>query len=390
MVQDSIKCPKCGEAIPLSEALSHDIEERARRKYESQLSKKETEFQTRLQGQHKELESKAKKQAKEEMSSEIADLTAQVEENKSKLAKAQQNELSLLKRKRELEDREKGLELETERKLSEQRQKIEEAVRVRFEEQHRLKDSEKDKLLSDTQRQVDELKRSIEQGSQQMQGEVLELELEEMLKREFPFDSIEPVSKGIRGADIIQTVKTQSGRVCGKILWEAKRVKNWSDSWIQKLKDNQAEAKADISVLVSQALPTGFHHFRKINDIWVTDIPSTSSLALALRTVLIQVAHARELESGKDGKKDLIYSYVTGSEFRNRVSAIVEGFQAMKEDLEAEKRAMQKIWGKREKQIEKILSNTAGMHGDLEGLAGTALPQIKVLELPTASQLLEH
>ena len=203
-----------------------------------------------------------------------------------------------------------------------------------------------------------------------------------MFKREFPFDVIEAVSTGVRGGDIIQTVKTQSGRTCGIILWETKRVKNWSDSWIAKLKDDQGAAKADLAVLVSEALPSGFHHFRHINGVWVTDIPSALSLALALRMALIQTANAKELESGKDDKKDLIYRYVTGSEFRNRVTAIIEGFRAMKEDLESERRAMQKIWASREKQIERIISNTAGMHGDLEGLAGPALPQIKILELP--------
>jgi hypothetical protein len=255
-------------------------------------------------------------------------------------------------------------------------------VSSRFEEQHKLKDAEKDKKLYDALKQVDELKRKMEQGSQQTQGDVLELEIEEMFKREFPFDVIEAVSTGVRGGDIIQTVWTQSGRTCGIILWETKRVKNWSESWIAKLKDDQGDAKADLAVLVSEALPQGFHHFRQINGVWVTDIPSALSLAIALRMVLIQTANAKEIEIGKDDKKDLIYRYVTGPEFRNRVTAIIEGFRAMKEDLESERRAMQKIWASREKQIERIISNTAGMHGDLEGLAGTALPQIKILELP--------
>lgn len=382
MSQDSIKCPKCGEIIPLSEALSHDIEERARQKYETRLSEKETEYQARLKKQREELESKLKKQAEETVGAEIADLRVQAEDANRKLKQAQENELALRKKQRELEEKEKTLELETARKIDEERGKIEASVLMRIEEQHKLKDAEKDKKLSDALRQVEELKRKMEQGSQQAQGEALELELEELFKREFPFDIIEPVSKGVRGADIIQTVKTQSGRACGKILWETKRVKNWSESWIPKLKDDQRDAKADISVLVSEALPAGFHHFRQIDDVWVTDIPSALFLALALRMALIKEANAKEIERGKDDKKDLIYRYVTSAEFRNRVIAIIDAFRAMKEDLEAEKRAMQRIWGNREKQIERIISNTAGMYGDLEGLAGPALQQIKILELP--------
>lgn len=397
MSQDSIKCPNCGTAIPLSEALSHDIEERARQNYEKQLTENkkkhdselkelEKDLDSRLQKQRKELEVKLKKQAEEAVGADIADLKAQAEESNLKLKKAENNELALRKKQRELEDREKNLELETIRKLDEEKKKIEDAVGSRFKEQHKLKDAEKDKKLTDALKQVDELKRKMEQGSQQTQGDVLELELEGMFKREFPFDIIEAVSTGVRGGDIIQTVKTQSGRTCGIILWETKRVKNWSESWIAKLKDDQGNAKADLAVLVSEALPSGFHHFRQINGVWVTDIPSALSLALALRMALIQTANAKELESGKDDKKDLIYRYVTGPEFRNRVTAIIEGFRAMKEDLESERRAMQKIWASREKQIERIISNTAGMHGDLEGLAGTALPQIKILELPLTEE----
>jgi hypothetical protein len=400
MAQDSIKCPKCGTIIPLSEALSHDIEERARQNFEKQLAENkrkhdaelkelEKDLDSRLQKQRKELEAKLRKQAEEAVSADIADLKARAEESNIKLKKAENNELALRKKQRELEDREKNLELETVRKIDEEKKKIEDAVCVRFEEQHKLKDAEKDKKLTDALKQVDELKRKMEQGSQQTQGDVLELELEEMFKREFPFDVIEAVSTGVRGGDIIQTVKTQSGRMCGIILWETKRVKNWSDSWIAKLKDDQGAAKADLAVLVSEALPQGFHHFRHINGVWVTDIPSALSLALALRMALIQTANAKELESGKDDKKELIYRYVTGPEFRNRVTAIIEGFRAMKEDLESERRAMQKIWASREKQIERIISNTAGMHGDLEGLAGTALPQIKILELPDSDLIQE-
>ncbi len=414
MPQDSIKCPKCGTIIPLTEALSHDIEERARQQYQLELDKSQKVFQSRLEekekellkkleserkvlaakteeleerlkNQRKELETKLREEAKEAVGTEMADLKIQVDASKKKLKEAQEHELSLRKIARELEEKEKSLELETARRIDEARKKIEENSYNRFEEQHKLKDAEKDKRLTDALRQVEELKRKMEQGSQQAQGEVLEVELEELFKREFPFDEIEPISKGVKGGDILQTVKTQTGRTCGKILWETKRTKNWSESWIQKLKDDQRDAKADLAVLVSETLPAGFHHFRQLNGVWVTDIPSTFSLALALRVVLIQVATAKEIESSKDDKKDLIYRYVTGPEFRNRVTAIIEGFRSMKEDLDSEKRAIQRIWEKREKQIERIISNTAGMYGDLEGLSGNALPQIKILELPGES-----
>ena len=372
MTKETIKCPNCGEEIELSEAISHDIEIRLKQRYEKEIGKIQKSF-----------EEKAKKEAQELVNLKTSDLKEQLEEKTKNLEEAQKHELALRKKQRELEEKEEKLELELSRKIDDERQKIIEKASQGFEEKHRLKDAEKDKQLNDMKTQIDELKRKAEQGSQQMQGEVLELELEESLKEEFPFDDIEPVAKGTRGGDIIQIVKTQSGRICGKILWETKRTKTWSDSWIQKLKDDQREAKADMAILASESLPKGFHHFRQISGVWVTDIISAVSLALALRVVLIQVAREREVQVGKKEKMEIAYNYLTGSEFRNRVEAIVESFIAMKEDLEAERRAMQKIWAKREKQIERVISNTAGMHGDLQEIAGASLPAIKTLKLPT-------
>jgi len=371
VTKETIKCPDCGAVIELSEAISHDIEVRLKQQYENEIGKTK-----------KAIEEKAKKEAQESLNIKISDLNEQLEEKTKNLKEAQRQELELRKRQRELVEKEEKLELELSRKIDAERQKIIQKTSKEFEETHRLKDAEKDKQLDDMKKQIDELKRKSEQGSQQMQGEVLELELEESLKEEFPFDVIEPVAKGVKGGDIIQTVKTQSGRICGKILWETKRTKNWSDSWIQKLKDDQRDAKADLAILVSETLPKGFHHFRLISGVWVTDILSAVSLALALRVVLIQVARERETQVGKKEKMELAYNYLTGQEFRNRVEAIVESFTAMKADLEAERRAMLKIWAKREKQIERVISNAAGMHGDLQEIAGSSLPTIKMLELP--------
>ena len=375
MAQETIKCPKCGEIIKLSDAISQDIERAIKTKYEK-------EIEDRLKEEKKQLEAKAKKEAKESVNLELTDLKEQLSEKSKKIEEIQKQELELRKRQRELEDKEKAMELELARKLDAERQKIAEKSARELEESHRLKDAEKDKQLADMRKQIEELKRKAEQGSQQTQGEVLEVELEQLLKVDFPFDEIEPVSKGVRGADVIHTVKTQSNRLCGKILWETKRTKAWSDGWIQKLKDDQREAKADLAVIVSETLPKGFHHFRQIKGIWVTDIPSALSLALALRVILVQVTKTKEIQTGKEEKQEIVYNYLTGPEFRNHVQAIMEGFVAMKKDLDSEKRAMANIWAKREKQIERVVLNIAGMHGDLEGIVGATLPAIKILELP--------
>lgn len=451
MAKETIKCPKCGNEIEISQIIAQDLEAEIQKRYEKKMQewrkdelervkiqsnkeanevfskkieqltkeleerekkileskaferklvKREEELKTKelklmkeyevkederkkqFESEKQIIEEKANKRAEESIRLEMEDLKARLKERDEKLEKSERQELELRKIKRGLEEEKKNIELEMMRRLDQERQKIEEKVKRESEESHKLKDLEKDKQFEDMRIQIVELKRKAEQGSQKIQGEVMEIELGKILKDEFLFDEIEPVSSGIRGADIIQTVKTQSGRICGKILWESKRTKNWSDTWIQKLKDDQREAKADIAVIVSETLPKGFHHFRQIKDIWIADLPSTLSLALALRVMLIQVAKTQELQTGKEEKMEIVYNYLIGPEFRNRVQAIAEAFITMKNDLDTERRAIENIWAKREKQISRVVSNISGMRGDLEGIVGASLPSIKILKLP--------
>ena len=311
----------------------------------------------------------------------------QLAETQKNLEDAQKIELEFRNKQRELEKEKQRLELDVARKVDEERNKIREETLQIATEGHKLKDAEKEKQLESMRKQIDGLKRKAEQGSQKIQGEVLEIELEEMLSQDFPFDVIEPVSPGIKGGDIVHTINTQSGKYCGKILWETKRTKTWNEKWIQKVKDDQRNAKADIAVIVSEALPDGFHHFRQIDGVWVTDIPSASSLALALRVILTKAANERRMQAGKEEKMEVVYGYLTGLEFKNRVEAIVETFISMKDDLEREKAVAQRHWAKREKNIGRVIANTVGMYGDLEGIAGAALPAIKMLELPLEQEV---
>ena len=394
MNQKMITCPKCGEKFELSEAISHDIEDEIKKKYENekqklianygiQLAAKDEEFRKKMDNEKNKIVEDTKTSLEKSYKNRFTDLEEQLKEKETQIEEGRNMEIELLKQQRQLEEKNRKIELDFLRKIETERKKIIEDLSGELEEKNRLILAEKDKQLNDMKNQIDVLKRKAEVSSQQLKGEVLELELEDLLKNEFQFDEISPITKGMKGADIIQIVKTQSGKSCGKILWETKRTKSWSDSWIQKLKDDQRSEKADIAVLVSEVLPKGFSNFRQIKGVWVSEISSSLSLGLALRVVLIQVAREQEFQKGNKEKMELIYSYLTGPEFRNRVEAVIEGFVAMKIELDAEKRSMEKIWSKREKQIEKVVYNLSGMHGDLEGIAGKALPAVKALELPS-------
>ena len=231
------------------------------------------------------------------------------------------------------------------------------------------------------QRQIEDLKRRAEQGSQQLQGEVQELDLESQARAAFAMDTIEPVPKGEHGGDVIQRVTGPLGQHCGTILWESKRTKNWSDGWLPKLRDDQRAAKADIALIVTQALPKDMDSFNLIDGVWVTSPRYAMHLAIALRQSLIEVAAARKAGEGQQTKMEMLYQYLTGPRFRHRIEAIVEKFADMHDDLEKERRATTRLWAKREAQIRCVVDSTAGMYGDLQGIAGKTLHEIEGLEV---------
>ncbi|MBL7959162.1 DUF2130 domain-containing protein [bacterium] len=375
MKEQTIKCPQCGQIIELNQALSSqislEIEEKLR-----------LEFNQKFKDEKGKLEAKIKKEKEDELGIQLKDLQEQLNEKTDKLNDARQKELDLLKKQRDLEEREHTFKLEMERKHTEERNKIRNDVLSKLSEEHRMKDAEKEKQINDLRKQIEELNRKAEQGSQQSQGEVMEVELENALRQTFRHDNIEPVPKGVKGADVMQHVYSKSGQLCGTILWESKRTKNWSDGWIQKLKDDQREVKASIAVIVSAVLPKDVSYIGNNEGVWITDFSTAMGLAAVLRTNIIEITQTQNSMMGRNEKKDLLYNYLSSQVFRQRIEAIVESFKAMNDDLESEKRAMYKIWEKRKKQIDRVVQNTSEMHGELEGIMGNALPPVQMLELP--------
>lgn len=375
MASFSVVCPNCGKEIEISQALTHSIEEKIARKFEGDYRKRLADA-----------EAAAAEKARGELTVELETAAKELEEERGKVREFARRELSLLKEKKELADRAERLDLEVARRIDEERKSIAAEVATRKDEEYRLREAEKEHKIADLLKQIDELKRRAEQGSMQAQGEVQELELENILRAEFPADAVTEISKGVRGADCMQEVFTGAGRSCGKILWESKRTKNWSHAWVDKLKEDQREAKADIAVIVSQALPEGLRHVGHLGGIWVCDFPSAVGMAHILRAGLVDVAAARASVVGKNEKMELLFEYLSGVEFRNAVQGVIESFGQMKDDLESEKRAMERQWAKREKQATKALLNMARMYGGIQGIVGKSLPGIPALELPPGGE----
>ncbi|MFZ1803066.1 MAG: DUF2130 domain-containing protein [Nitrospira sp.] len=413
MTEPTITCPNCKVEIKLTESLAAPLIESTRRDFEKRLALKDSDIAKKEEvlREREEAVSKAKqaiddqvaekilverakivseesKKAKLALQSDIdqrdrayAELQDVLTQRDIKLAEAQQAQADLIRQKRELDDAKRELELTVEKRVQDGLLATREQAKKEAEEGLKLKVMEKEQTIASMQTQIEELKRRAEQGSQQLQGEVQELELEAVLRTKFPRDTIDPVPKGEFGGDALQRVIGPLGQVCGTILWESKRTKNWSDGWLVKLRDDQRTAKADIAIIVSQTLPKDIESFDLVDGIWVTNAKSVFSLAVALRHSLIELASARQALDGQQTKTEMVYQYLTGPRFRHRVEAIVEAFSSMQEDLDREKRAITKQWAKREEQIERVMQATVGMYGDLQAIAGKSLQEIEGLEL---------
>jgi hypothetical protein len=410
--EPTIVCPSCKTAIPLTESLAAPLIESTRRAFEQRIADKDAEVAqreaairqqqaalakaresideevaARLREERKAIAEEEARRARQRMADELdkkgqelAELQEILKERDVKLAEAQKAEAELLRKQRALDDAKREMELTIEKRVQQSLAEIRQQAKQDAEEALRLKIAEKDEVIVGMQRTIEDLKRKAEQGSQQLQGEVLELELESVLRDSFREDAIEPVPKGEHGGDIIHRVMGPAGP-CGTILWESKRTKNWSDAWLAKLRDDQRCAKAEIALIVSQALPKNVETFNVIDGVWVTSYRCAIPVAMALRHCLLEVAAARQSHKGQHTKMELIYRYLTGPRFRQRVQAIVEKFSEMHEDLQRERKTMTRLWAKREEQIRCVIEATAGMYGDIQGIAGAAVQEIEGLQV---------
>lgn len=404
---DQATCPHCEKQFEFHEALSHQLIDLYESEYSDMLEKERKSLTASIEKETEKKQARAHAQQLEELKEQLADSQSQVNRNKEKLeaekkkaaeqakadalaesmalkeeleakelklAEFRDAELQLRKEKKAVEEKQADLALELERKLETERKTIEAKVSESFS----LKEAELRKKIADAQKSNEELTRKLEQGSQQLQGEVLELEVEKVLGTSFPFDVIEPVKKGAQGADVIQTVKQPTGQTCGKIVWEVKRTKSWTNSWVPKLKDDLQMVSGDIAVLVTTAFPKELDEAMAVYEgVWLVKPEFAKGLAEALRTVLIESQRQKVISAGKGEQMEALFDYVCSNQFAQRIRSVVEGYEEMQTDLDKEKRAMQKIWKKREVQINRITDQMMGVCGELQGISSSALPHLE-------------
>jgi len=410
-----IKCPNCGTSIDVQDILAHQLEDEIKQKYQAQIAeekkKYETEqgelkqekldfaqkkkqenelFQERFDKKLKEekslMEEKLKVKLLEEQSEQFNALQKELNEKSEQIKELNRTKAEIEKLKREKSELKEAVEAEAQKKLNEILLIEKEKIRKGEEDKIELKFKELQKQLEDQKKLTEEMKRKQEQGSMQMQGEVQELAIEEWLASQFPLDSIEEIKKGARGGDCIQIVNTRSRQNCGKIYYESKRTKDYQPSWIEKFKADMREKGADIGVLVTEAMPSDFDRMGIKDGVWICSYEEFKGLCAVLRESIIQLSLAVASQENKGDKMYMLYDYLTSNNFRMQIEAIVEGFSSMKTALDSEKRSMQRIWKEREKQIEKVITNTIDMYGSIKGIAGNAIQSVKALELPGANE----
>ena len=413
VTEPQIVCPNCRTEIKLTESLAAPMIAAARKQFEAQLAAKEVDFgrreaylrqtqddlakaretldeqvATRLKAERGAIAEVEARKARLALADDLgqrdrqlAELQQSLAANNAKLAEAQQAQTDMLRKQRELEDAKREVELTVEKRVQENLTAVRDKARFEAEDALKAKVTEKETQIAAMHRQIEELRRKAEQGSQQLQGEALEIELESLLRNRFPRDLIEPVAKGEFGGDVVQRVLGPGGQACGTIIWESKRTRNWNDAWLAKLRDDQRAAKAEVALIVSSALPKSVDGFDLIENVWVAEPRFAIPLAVALRQSLIDLAASRQVQEGQQTKMELTYAYLTGPRFRHRIDAIVEKFTEMHDDLDRERKTMMRLWAKREQQLSGVLDSTAGLYGDLQGIAGRAMQEIESLDV---------
>ena len=409
--QNTIKCPNCATVIDVQDLLAHQLEEeykaqylalraedqkklaeneallaQAKQQFEETKKRENELFQERLERQIKEerrnIEEKLKVKMQEDSAEQFASLQKELNEKSEQVKELNRSKAEIEKLKREKGELKEAAEAEAQKNLNEILIAEKEKIRKTEEEKNELRFREMQKQLEDQKKLTEEMKRKQDQGSMQLQGEVQELAIEEWLATQFPLDTIEEIKKGARGGDCIQIVNTHSRQNCGKIYYESKRTKDFQSGWIEKFKADIRIKGADVGVLVTDAMPTGFERMGMKEGIWICNYEEFKGLCAVLRESIIQINLAVASQENKGDKMHLLYNFLTSNTFRLNVEAIVEGFTAMKTALDSEKRSMQRIWKEREKQIEKVITNTIDMHASIRGIAGDAIQSVKLLELP--------
>lgn len=380
-MKNKIICPKCDHSFDVEHALTEKIEAR----YAAEQKKFISEQKELIEEAAKKMSEERQKKMEADLERKfMAQMTALKSDNEKKAKENEElkkKELEFLEKEQELKEKADNLELDMKKQLLKKTDEIKAQGAKEQQDKFELERLEYERKLADQKKLTDEMKRKMEQGSMQMQGEVQELAIEDWLETNFPLDTIEEIKKGQKGGDCIQIVNTREAQNCGEIYYESKRTKDFQVAWIEKFKADIRDRGADIGVLVTEVMPKDMERMGMKDGIWICTFNEFKGLSAVLRQTIIKLNASVVSQENKGDKMHMLYDFLTSPNFRMQIEAIVEGFTQMKNDLDSEKRSMQRIWKQREKQIEKVVTNTVDMYGSIKGIAGNAIQTVHALEL---------
>lgn len=414
-MSQTITCPNCNTKIDLDklgeEKYKHMLaqqEEKLKVQQEKQKAEFEKEMEEKTVEMRKKAQEFAEKKAEEERKKvelEMKDMQERLQKSELEQQESKKKELEMIRKQRELEDKEKNFELEMEKKMVEEKKKLEEKIAIqlrensqkqwdekmeKIQEEFRKKELEYQKQQDQLKKSLDDAKRKAEQWSQQIQGDIQEDDLKQALSIAFPIDDIVDVPTGIKGADLIHSVKNNLWQECGTLIWESKNTKSWTDAWIPKLKDDKLKISGNIAILVSTILPKGIKNFGFVDEVMVCLPEYAVAVSTLLRDKLLSIAKVEKSLEGKDMKMEMLYKYLSSDEFGSKVNTMIDIFQKLKYDIDVERRAMEKIWKRREKELERASLATSMMYGELEGIMGQSLPGAEKLALDSGDDIFDE
>jgi hypothetical protein len=352
------RCPWCEQPI------SHDKFEQIRQRMTAEERQRLADMANRFAGEKAEAEARAREEGK---AAAEAALTPRLAEVQARVAQEQaarvavQSEMASLKA-----DREAAVE----RRVAE----LQEGLQRQKEDLQRERDSAilaANARVLKLQSELADLQRKLEGKSAHELGEGSEIDLYEQLRSTFDGDRIQRVPKGVNGADVIHEV-VHNGRVCGKIVYDAKNRDAWQNGFATKLKADKLAQGADYAILSSNRFPKDKAHIHSQDGVIVAAPARVLAIVEILRDQLVRMHELRVSNEERGSKTEALYAFITSEHCRQLIEQ-VEAQAGKMLDLDArEQEAHRRLWDQRKKLINAVQRARGDLSFEIDRIIGTA------------------
>ena len=348
-------CPLCEQ--PIAQDLARRIELRQQEQQRASLAQARAEAEAKVEQQIAAALAEANKAAETAMLSRLADFQEKLVEAEQAQLGAQQ-ELAALKA---------AQDTAVERR-------VEERAATLKEERDAAVLAERTRSFEETQalrQKLEDLTRKLEGKSAHELGEGSEIDLFEQLRDAFQGDHIQRVPKGVNGADVIHEV-VHNGRVCGKIIYDAKNRDSWQNGFATKLKADKLAQAADHAVLSSNKFPKDKSQIHAQDGVIVANPARVLVIAEILREQIVRMHELRASKEAREEKTVALYAFVTSDHFKQLLEQVEAQAGKILELDSKEQEAHRRVWDQRGKLIRTIQKARADLTFEVDRIIGTA------------------